>query len=159
MIRFSLQLGASTLEKVETFKYLGILLKSDLSWSDHIMRVCSKAKEVLGLLYRNFYLNSSSETIRQLYLSLVRPHLEYAVQLWDPHTQRDINKLESVQRFALKVISHQWDVGYEDLLCAVNIPTLSTRRLDLKLAYVYNIVYGLIYFPPDIFERKPPQIM
>ena len=43
----SLQLGGTTLEKVESFKYLGVLLKSDLSWSDHITGVCSKAKRIL----------------------------------------------------------------------------------------------------------------
>ena len=152
----SLQLGGTTLEKVESFKYLGVLLKSDLSWSDHITGVCSKAKRILGLLYRNFYFNSSPATIKQLYLSLVRPHLEYAAELWDPHTRRDIDKLESVQKFALKVISHQWDTGYEDLLDTVNIPTLRTRRLNLKLSYIFKVVHGITYFPPNIFQNDPP---
>ena len=50
-----LWLGGTTLEEVETFKYLGILLSSNLSWSEHISGVCSRAKQVLGLLYRQFY--------------------------------------------------------------------------------------------------------
>ncbi len=37
-------------------------------------------------------------TIIQLYLSIVRPHLEYASSLWDPHMSKDITALESVQR-------------------------------------------------------------
>ena len=75
----TLYLGGTTLEEVETFKYLGILLSSNLSWSEHISGVCSRAKQVLGLLYRQFYRNSSSATLKQLYLTLVRPHLESAV--------------------------------------------------------------------------------
>jgi len=43
----------------------------------------------------------------QLYLSLFWPHLDYAAQIWDPHLQCDINSLESMQRFALKVCSKQ----------------------------------------------------
>ena len=148
----TLYLGGTTLEEVETFKYLGILLSSNLSWSEHISGVCSRAKQVLGLLYRQFYRNSSSATLKQLYLTLVRPHLEYASQLWDPHTQNDMDKLEAVQKFALKLVSHRWDAGYEELLGLVNVPRLSERRLHLKLAQVYKIIHGLCYFPKGIFE-------
>ena len=48
--------------------------------------------------------------------SLVQPHLDYAAQICDLHLQCDINSLESVQRFALKVYSKQWDAGYNELL-------------------------------------------
>ena len=40
----------------------------------------------------------------QLYKSLVRPHLEYAVQFWSPHLCRDIDKIERVQRKVSKMI-------------------------------------------------------
>ena len=35
--------------------YLGVCLTSNLSWSAHTQAVCSKAKQLLGLLYRKFY--------------------------------------------------------------------------------------------------------
>lgn len=84
--RHTLLLGDSVLEEVDSFKYPGVLIKSNLSWSDHIAGICSKAKQILGLIYRQFYTNSSAETLKQLYLSLVQPHLEYTSQLWDPYT-------------------------------------------------------------------------
>ena len=62
------------LNKVE---YLGVLLSSNLSWNPHITSVCSKAKQILGLLYRRFYNHAEGDTLKQLYLSLIRPHLEY----------------------------------------------------------------------------------
>ncbi len=73
----SVFLNGSRLERIPTFKYLGLLLSADLSWSSHIENICSKAKRILGLLYRRFYKNSDEKTLHQLYLSLVRPHLEY----------------------------------------------------------------------------------
>ena len=149
-----LRRGGSTLGEVESFKYLGILLHKHLTWTEHISGICSKAKQILGLIYRQFYNNSSSATLKQLYLSLVRPHLEYACQLWDPCTQNDINKLESVQKFALKLISHRWDASYGELTRLVNVPMLSKRKLHLKLAQVYKIVHhdGLCDFPEGIFQ-------
>ena len=88
-----LHLGGTTLGEVESFKYLGVLLHKHLTWSEHISGICNKAKQILGLIYRQFYNHSSPSTVKQLYLSLVRPHLEYACQLWDPYTQNDVNKL------------------------------------------------------------------
>ena len=115
-------------------------------------RNLQQSKEDSGLLYRHFYNHSSSETLQQLYLSLVRPHLEYAAQLWDPYIQNDIDKLESVQKFALKLVTHQWNANYDDLLELTDVPRLSERRLHLKLAQVYQIIHKICYFPEDVFQ-------
>ena len=73
-----LYLNGSLLESVPTFKYLGILLSSDLTWSKHVQSTCSKAGKLIGLLYRRYYQYSDCDTLLQLYLSLIRPHTEYA---------------------------------------------------------------------------------
>ena len=43
-------------------KYLGILLSCDISWSPHIAVVCLKACQMIGLLYRRFYLDPVADT-------------------------------------------------------------------------------------------------
>ena len=77
-----LLLEGHPLDQVNTFKYLGVLLSYDLSWSEHVQFICSKARKLLGLLYRQFYNNMSSDSLLQLYIFLVRPHLEYASAVW-----------------------------------------------------------------------------
>ena len=147
----ALFLCGSVLEKVEVFKYLGVLINSKLSWSDHIAGIRSKARKILGLVHRQFYKDSSSNTLTALYILLVRPHLVYAAQLCDPYTHCDVNKLEAVQRFALRIVSHQWDATYGDLLNIIHIQKLEERRLKLKLIQVYKIAHGLCYFPDNTF--------
>ena len=71
----SIMLNGSILETVTMYKYLGLLISSDLSWSNHIQSVCSKARKILGLIYRKYYRFSDTATLLQLYRSLVRPHL------------------------------------------------------------------------------------
>ena len=70
-----------------------------------------------------------------LYLTYVRPHLEYAVAVWDPHQQGLINELESVQKFALRASAKNWKADYETLIKSCNVPTLAERRSLLKYYY------------------------
>ena len=74
----ALTLYGKPLEKVSLYKYLGVTITDDLSWSTHIDQISSKARRIVGLIYRQFYTWSSPSTLLQLYTSLVRPHLEYA---------------------------------------------------------------------------------
>ena len=92
-----LTLQGHHLERVECFKYLGLLLTSDLSWSTHVDSICSKARKLLRLLYRKYYQHAELQILLQLYVSLVRPRLEYASPVWNPYLQKNINTLENVQ--------------------------------------------------------------
>ena len=96
------------LERVSSYKYLGVTLSNTLGWSTHIHDISTEAKRVLGFIYRQYSAHLSQSSLQKLYLSLVRPHLEYASQVWNPHLQRDILKLEGVQKFALKICLKQW---------------------------------------------------
>ena len=80
-------------------------------------------------------------------MSLVRPHLEYACPVWAPHTAKNIHTLESVQKFAFKMATHNWNASYQELQSLINIPTLERRRLELKLCHLFKIVHNLCYFP------------
>ena len=132
-------LNGCPLEEVPTFKYLGIIISSDLSWSQHIERICSKARKIIGMLYRCYYQYADSSTLLKLYTSLVQPHVEYAAPVWDPSTVQDIQHLESVQNFALRVSSKQWDLGYSELLDTCNLPTLENQRLYMKLCHLLKL--------------------
>ena len=149
-------LGSTPLELVHSYKYLGVTLTSDLSWSEHIQSICVKSKKLIGLLYRRFYGNADPATILILYCTLVRPHLEYACQVWSPYTQRDKDLLENVQKFALRMSFRQWNASYRELLNLCNISTLRECRLYLSLCLMYKITHSQVHFPPDIFIPKSP---
>jgi len=78
------------LEKVQPYKYLRVLISSNLSWGNHVSNICSRAKKHMGMLYRRFYHDADSNTPRILYTTSVRPLLEYPVPVWDPHLVKDI---------------------------------------------------------------------
>ena len=59
---------------VNSVKYLGIQINSDLSWCPHVTNLCNKTRRLIGLLYRRFYKHAASSTLLQLYKSFIRPH-------------------------------------------------------------------------------------
>ena len=65
--------------------------------------------------------------MKTLYRSLVRPLLEYSWETWKPHTKRNINKLEAVQRKATRWISKSDDV-YDTILFKLKLLSLFNRR-------------------------------
>ena len=107
----------------------------------------NKARKIIGFIYRQFYSMSSTPSLLQLYTSLVRPHLEYATQVWDPFLIKDIHKLESVQKFGLKMCCKSWDSSYSENLQQSLLPELSVRRKYLSLSYFYNLINGRFEFP------------
>jgi len=146
-----LTLNGQALDLVDTVKYLGLTICSDLSWSEHINTITSKARRLVGLLFRQFYSCTDSHTLRKLYLTIVRPHLEYACEVWDPHLDKDIKLIEKVQKFASRVCLKQWNSSYSDMLTTLNIPSLKDRRKWAKLSTLYKIVHT--FFGPKKIHR------
>ena len=141
------------LVKTDHYKYLGLNLSPDLSWSHHIDLICTKTRKLVGMLYRNFYKYSSSPTLLKLYKALIRPHLEYAGVVWGPYLVKDIFAVENVQMFALQVCFRQWNSSYDTLLNALTVPTLSSRRKTQKLCTLFSILTG----KPSSPHRPPPR--
>ena len=83
------------------------------------------------------------------YNSLVRPHLEYSCQVWDPHTENDINKLESVQHKAARYVTNRYHntSSPSEMLTDLEWETLQQRRAKIRLITLYKIVNSLIEIP------------
>ena len=136
------------MEYVTHYKYLGVVISSDMTWTSHIQHICNKAKRIIGMLYRNCikYTSDSSANVR-MYLAYARPILEYAAQVWSPYTTKDTQLLEKVQKFALPVCTSNYNMNYDELPDISHVPTLENRRLFLCLCTFYMVLYSshLIY--------------
>ena len=70
---------------------LGIIITKDPNYQKQTEKCCKTGNRVLLYIARNFR-NKNKEQILPLYKSLVRPHLEHAVQLWSTYLRRDMIK-------------------------------------------------------------------
>ena len=65
-----LLLNAQPVDFVDSIRYLGLTISTDLSWSKHHLQ----SKATSWLTFRQFYKPASTNTIRKLYLTVVQPH-------------------------------------------------------------------------------------
>ena len=150
---FGLFLNGHQLERVSSFRLLSVIIDENLSWSEHIISVSSKAKRTLGIIYRQFYLCDKA-TLLTMYKSLVLPILDYCCFVWDPHLVKHVKLLESVQIFACRIATGLWDMSHDQLRSRCNLPLLSVRRQYFKYCFVYKALNNLTYCPPSIFKFK-----
>ena len=67
--------------------------------------------------------------------------------MWNPYLEKDIQFIENVQKFALRICAKDYTASYVHLLDAFLLPSLKNRWLYLSLCSFYSIVNGLAHFP------------
>jgi hypothetical protein len=99
-----------TLRTVDEAKYLGVTIQSKLQWKPHINNICKKGNSTLGFLRRN--LRKCPPSIKEKsYRTYVRPTLEYASSVWDPHSKELVSKIDMVQRRAARFVKADYHPG------------------------------------------------
>lgn len=130
-------LGGIKLDRVDVEKDLGILVSNNLSWNNHVDVISSKAQKMLNVLYRTCKDINDIRTKKLLYIAWVRSRLEYASVVWSPHTKRNINNLEQVQRRATRFILGR-DYSEYERLSKLNLLPLEYRREINDLVFFFK---------------------
>jgi len=116
------------LDTVTSHPYLGIELQSNLKWDRHIGKIVTKATQLLAML-RRVLKTADLPTRKIAYLTIVRPTLEYAGQIWDPYTKTQIKQLEKVQNQAMRFIFRiKGRTSFKKLREDTGFPSLQERR-------------------------------
>ena len=131
-------------DSVHIYKDLGLLTSSNLSWNSHIDSITARANRVLGLVKRTCKDFKDITTLRTLYCSLVRPFmLEYSCEIWTPHTQRNINRLEAIQRRTTKFILKS-NEDYDTRLSLLNVQSIFNRRFMRDVVALLVVLFNFI---------------
>ena len=79
--RYHVSINNHILHKVNCVKYLGLLVDDNLTWSDHISKLCKKLRSFIGIFYRKRYA-ISMQCRRNLYFALIHSSLLYCIEIY-----------------------------------------------------------------------------
>ena len=120
-------INEAKIERVETFKLLGIIFSSDLTWRAHIEYMLAKASKRIFVVYQLVRAGISVNDVLSVYCSLIRSILEYACPVWHCGlTKGQSEEIEGVQRRCMRVLFPE--LSYSDSLQITGLELLCTRR-------------------------------
>ena len=116
-----------------------MMVTKDMKCKQKINHAVNKANRMLVILKRTF--ESRDLFLRKnIYVSLIRPHLEYIVQACNPNLIGDIDKLETIQKRALKNPEGFGDSTiYRDNFCELNLTLIKGRRTRGDLIKIFKV--------------------
>ncbi len=92
------------IEVVRTFKLLGVIISSDLTWNAHIDYICTKASKRLYALRILKRSGAPANDLITVFCAFIRPVLEYASPVWHFSLSQFLaNQIESIEKRALKI--------------------------------------------------------
>ena len=148
-------MNGTNLETTNEERDLGVLVDDKLGFDNHIRTIVKKANRMLGLIRIGFSC-LDKEIFMNLYPVLVRPLLEYCVQVWTPYKRKYVNLLEGVQRRATKLVPELKNLQYEERLKKLGLTTLEDRRVRGDMIETYKIITGKEDVDPGKFFTMAP---
>ena len=131
------------IKNVSSHKHLGVFISSDLKWNNHIEYLCERASKKLSML-KSLKFTLDRKSLETIYVSFIRPSLEYANTLWAGACDKDLTKLDSLE---------------VEAMCSVTGATASSNIANQLL---YNLLYKDTGWVPlvdrrDIHSQKKKQ--
>ena len=148
------KLNGFELASVESECDLGVETTAAFDWNANIKNSIAKANKMIAWVARNLVCRSR-DVMLLVYKSLIRPHIEYCVQIWSPVPRygnwATIIELENVQRKFTRLIDGVGLLPYGERLAKLKLTTLAERRLRADLIETYKIISGSVDYGRNLF--------
>ena len=143
--------------EVNDHKHLGVYLSTDCSWHSHISFMTKKAWKRVNIMRKLKHV-LDRKSLEIIYISFIRPLLEYADVVWSNCTHHEMEQLEKVQIESARIATGATKlVSIETLLNEIGWVPLSERRKQHRLVLFYKMFN---YLTPDylssFFDRNNP---
>jgi len=123
----SISINAIPIERVTTFKLLGVMISADLSWEAHVNYMLSKVAKRMYCIHYLVRAGVLAADIVLVYKSIIRSVLEYACPVWHPGlSAKQSEYIEKIQKRCLRVIYPS--LSYTEALSLSGLDKLGTRR-------------------------------
>ena len=144
-----------TIPIAEKTRHLGVILTDSLTWSPHVRDILKRVGYTAFILKRLAYRCRADGFVRHMFMTVVRPILEYASPVWDSCTKAEALALERLQLSVARAIVKKGRrvASNSAVLEMIGWPTLAWRRRRLKLVLLWKLMHG--HGPPALRAQLP----
>lgn len=151
-IIFPYTINSHLLERKFVVKDLGVIFDDKLTFKQHYDEITERGSRLLGFIARITKQFKRPTSFIYLFCSLIRSVLEYNSVIWSPYYAVHMNRIESVQKRCLKLLSYRFNLNrayntYPDLLSKFKIHSLENRRDLNGLIILHKIIHSYIDCP------------
>ncbi len=136
-------INGDQLEKVNAYKYLGLIMDSALSWQDHLLHAHKKIRQRIGVLRRvRQYMDQKLSL--QLYHALILPMFDYCDSVYGNCNITALIRMQRLQNRAGKIILHvPFDTATSDVLSSLKWFYVTERVFYHQCILVYKCLNDL----------------
>lgn len=150
---------STTIEIVNTFKYLGVHVDQNFKWKTHIEEVRKKLRKAAYMLHHLSYC-SNNMVMRQAYFSLAESHIRHGITAWGYSTYCE--KLQKSQNQLLKTLK-SYNINIDHSITSTNDNRLQNTPLNSNIARdlrilsvnsIYKTTLAIEFFNDTRFLQK-----
>ena len=142
----TIQIDMETLENTDSFTYLGITINTNLTWEDHIEKICLSVRRKLNLLKRlKQYLPLFSRLL--FFNTLILPYFDYCDIIWGDRDNQSVlmNTLQVLQNNAARIILDMHpNSSATEALKRLSWKPLHQRKLFHRNIFMYKCMNNLL---------------
>lgn len=136
--------NSTKIEKVFSFKYLGLIFDSKLNWNDHVCKLHREISSTCGMLWRLSSMLPQQQLLA-LYYAFVHSKLSYMVSIWGATSQSILRKLQTLQNRCLKIVYrkprlHPSVELYQN--SALSILPIAALRVQQNVSQVHSLLFN-----------------
>ena len=148
---YTLGVGGPVIQEVEQEKDLGVLISRDLKPDKMIAKQTQKAHMKLSQFNSTF--SYRGKTWLNMYKTYVKPSMLYGCEAWRPSSQQGIDKLEAVQKRAVRMAGGLGAGSYKEACRRAGLNTIQEDLEEADMVRVYRIMYGHDKIDKELFWK------
>uniref|UniRef100_A0A8C6M9A3 Reverse transcriptase domain-containing protein n=1 Tax=Nothobranchius furzeri TaxID=105023 RepID=A0A8C6M9A3_NOTFU len=126
-----------TIERVNHYKFLGVIMNDKISWKQHIKHVHNKTVRSISILNKvKHFLDRN--ILHMLYCALVQPYLNYCAEVWGNTYKTTLSPIIILQKKAIRIINK---AGYRDHTNNLFLKSRVLKFTDLVQFLTLQIIY------------------
>ena len=130
------------ISEVNFHKHLGLIFSNDCTWHEHLDYIKTKAWQRINIM-RKLKFTLDRKSLQTIYISFIRPLLEYADVVWEA------NELEQIQNEAARIVTGATKlVSIQSLLSETGRESLTSRREKHKFILCFFEIWNPLNFVP-----------